>query len=191
MKKISLIFLTLVVLILGAYFFIPEKKAKSVVKSLPAAQKSVTVVSIPTTIIIPSLNVDAKVESVGMDNRGAMDTPKDSNNAAWYNLGSKPGDNGSAVIAAHLDKEDGSPAVFWDIKKLNEGDRVEVIDDKSIKHSFKVEKVIDYNFDEVPLKEIFAASDGIRRLNLITCGGQWDKSSKNYSKRTVAYTTGI
>ena len=37
-----------------------------------------------------------------------------------------PGQIGNAVIAGHLDRKDGSPAIFWGLRQLAVGDSVMV-----------------------------------------------------------------
>ena len=140
----------------------------------------------PVRLVINALDVDAAVESVGMDERGRMDVPKKDENVAWYNLGYKPGANGSAVIAGHLDTRSGTPAVFYNIGKLKLGDRIQVIDDKEQVFTYSVVRTESYDYDKVPLQEIFATK-GKARLNLITCEGAFDSASQNYSKRLVVY----
>ncbi len=143
--------------------------------------------ALPKTFMIPKLNVNVPVEHVGMDSKGAMDVPKNADNVGWYKLGYKVGDKGSAVIAGHFDKVDGSPAVFYNLSHLTPGDEILVKDENGKEYKYQVTKKASYNFDEVPLNEVFASSDKAR-LNLITCEGVFDKSAKNYSKRTVVYS---
>lgn len=141
----------------------------------------------PITFSIPKLGVIAAVESVGMDAKGNMDVPKNDNNVAWYNLGYKPGDQGSAVIAGHYDTRSGSPAVFYNLTKLQSGDLVKVTDTSDTTYTYKVTEITTYDFDKVPMQQVFASTDKAR-LNLITCEGTFDRASRNYSKRTVVYT---
>ncbi len=145
------------------------------------------VISEPQTISIPRINVTADVESVGQDAEGKMDVPKGVFNVGWYNLGFKPGEKGSAVMAGHLDTITGAPAVFYNIGQLQAGDEVMVTDKNGKTLNFTVTGVQSYAFDKVPLQEVFASTDK-PRLNLITCVGTWDVGSRNYSERLVVYT---
>lgn len=142
--------------------------------------------SLPKIIKIPKIGVEADIEQVGLDSQGRMDIPKDVDNTAWYNLGPKPGEKGSAVIDGHFDKVTGAPAVFYRVGELKNGDLIIVLDEKMKEFRFKVIDVKVYSFDSLPLKDIFARDDG-RYLNLITCGGSWDQINRNYSNRTVVY----
>lgn len=141
---------------------------------------------IPKRLQISSINVDAHVESVGVTAAGAMDIPVDPENAAWYNLGPRPGEKGSAVIDGHLDKEDQSLAVFGKLSEVKIGDIVTVLDDQDQILNFKVKEVRMYKADD-DTNEIFNKNNGIF-LNLITCAGQWDFGKQDYSQRRVVFT---
>lgn len=141
---------------------------------------------IPVLIRIPKIGVNAEIEQVGLDAQGNMGVPKRVADTVWYKLGTRPGERGAAVIAGHLDTVTGAPSVFWDLKNLKQGDIIIVSDDKNKQYEFAVTEIKVYPFDKVPLKEIFGATDA-KRLNLITCVGEWDKGSSNYSNRLVVY----
>lgn len=142
----------------------------------------------PTTFSIPSLNIeDAPVESVGLDKDNKMDIPKKDEDVGWYNLGPKPGEKGNAVIAGHLDTKTGAPAVFYELNKLKPGDELSVKAKDGKEYKYAVTDVKSYELDKFPLQEVFG-SGGKARLNLITCEGTYNRSSKLYSHRLVVYS---
>lgn len=126
------------------------------------------------------------MESVGLTPEGAMDIPADADNVAWYNLGPRPGEQGSAVIDGHLDKEDQSPAVFARLSEVKIGDVVSVLDDKNHILNFKVKEIRMYNAED-DTNEIFNNNNGVF-LNLITCAGSWDAGKQDYNQRRVVFT---
>lgn len=140
----------------------------------------------PQRLQISTINVDATVESVGLTPEGAMDIPADADNVAWYNLGPRPGEQGSAVIDGHLDKEDQSPAVFARLSEVKIGDVVSVLDDKKHILNFRVKEIRMYNAED-DTNEIFNNNNGIF-LNLITCAGSWDAGKQDYNQRRVVFT---
>lgn len=142
---------------------------------------------LPKRLVIPKLNVDAEVESVGMDDKGRMDVPKGIINVAWYNLGFKPGQTGNAVFAGHFDKPDGKPSVFNKLDTLKVGDLIEVDGQLGTKQQFKVTEVRVVDLDKFPLEEVFGQGDK-KMVNLITCGGEWNKEKKEYSERTIVFS---
>ncbi|MDO8443215.1 MAG: class F sortase [bacterium] len=144
-------------------------------------------VGLPTRLKIPSINVDASVEYVGLTPDGAMDVPKERANVAWFNLGPRPGDNGSAAIAGHYGWKDGKGSAFDNLYKLRKGDKIYVEDDKGVITTFVVRESRRYN-PKMDASNVFSSNDGKPHLNLITCEGVWDKVSKTYSKRLVVFT---
>ena len=142
---------------------------------------------LPRRLEIPKLGVNARVQYVGLNSNGEMGAPSNGDDVAWFNLGTKPGEVGSAVIAGHLDDKNGHPAVFWNIHKLKVGDDVYIIDGNGNKKHFRVISLEKYKTGAAPMKKIFGSNDGIY-LNLITCGGVWDKTKNNYTERLVVFT---
>lgn len=142
---------------------------------------------LPVRLKIPKINVDAGFEYVGLDPDGAMDVPKERSNAAWFELGQRPGENGSAVIAGHYGRENRRGSVFDDLHKLRKGDKLYVEDEKGEVITFVVSKSRRYD-PKADASAVFSSNDGKSHLNLITCEGTWDESANQYSKRLVVFT---
>lgn len=145
-----------------------------------------TEISLPVFLRIPAIEVDAIIEYVGLTTNGAMDVPKNNLNVAWFNLGSLPGAEGSAVIAGHLDGKNGQKAVFYNLKKLKKGDEVFIEDDQKKIITFIVREIKIYD-SEISASEIFNSDQG-QHLNLITCTGNWSKSQNKYTQRLIVFT---
>ena len=136
---------------------------------------------------IPTINVDAVVKSVGLTSDGAMDAPKGPIEAAWFNLGPRPGETGSAVIDGHFGSINGVPAVFNNLYKLQPGDKLSVEDETGAITIFVVRMSRSYD-PAADASDVFGSNDGQAHLNLITCEGVWDKTKKSYSDRLVVFT---
>lgn len=153
----------------------------------PIVSPSPSSVPDPLTLSIPSIGVNAHIEDVGMDSQGRMDVPTDWWDVGWYKLGPKPGQKGNVVIDGHLDSPTG-PAVFWHLQDIVPGEQVVVTDASGNQYTYVVSTVKTYSYDQVPLTLVFGPSDQYN-LNLITCTGVFDRTSKNYSERQVVYST--
>lgn len=140
----------------------------------------------PVRLKIPSINVDATVEYVGLTSSGAIDVPKNSTDVAWFNLGPRPGENGSAVITGHYGWKRENKSAFDNLFKVHKGDKLYVEDGKGKIISFVVRESRRYD-PNANASDVFESSDGKAHLNLITCEGDWDKDSKSYSKRLVIF----
>jgi LPXTG-site transpeptidase (sortase) family protein len=139
---------------------------------------------LPVRLIIPKINVDAHILYMGVTAAGDMDVPADLENVGWYKYGPHPGDTGSAVIAGHLEgvKDLG---VFIGLDKLQKGDDISILDDKGATTNFVVRESRAYPQKERP-SEIFHSDTGAH-LNLITCTGIWNNTTKRYSQRLVVF----
>ena len=144
-------------------------------------------VGLPTRLKIPSIKVDAPVEYVGLTSDGAMDVPKGTVNVGWFNLGRRPGENGSAVIGGHFGTINNKPQVFNNLHKLRKDDKIYIEDEKGRNIIFVVHEIQKYGKDE-DSSGIFGSSDGKAHLNLSTCTGVWNKAEKTFSERLVVFT---
>ena len=141
---------------------------------------------LPLRIKIPKINLDAEIEYVGLTPGGEMDTPKDTNNVGWYKLGVRPGEEGSAVIAGHYGWRDGEASAFDELHKLRVGDTFSIEDDTGGVTTFVVRANRRYN-PEDDATDVFTSSDGKSHLNLITCEGDWNSITEDYSERLVVF----
>ena len=145
------------------------------------------IVELPKRLEIASIGVDAFIEEVGLDSEDRMDVPKLAANTAWYNLGTRPGELGNSVIDGHLDKITGEPAVFYRLSQVKVGDEIITTDESASTYKFIVSGVEIYQYDQVPLVDIFGPTTK-NRLILITCRGSFDETTNNYSQRVVVYS---
>ena len=148
------------------------------VPSVPAA------LPVPTALTVEALGVSAApVATVGVDETGDMDVPG-AREVGWYRYGPRPGDAGSAVLAAHV-AYDGVDGVFRHLGSLAAGDRLTVAFAGGEARSFTVTEVT-----RVPKPDLPAdtwARSGEPRLVLITCGGDFDAEAGSYEDNVVAY----
>lgn len=132
---------------------------------------------------IPSLGVDSTVEPVGLEPDGSMEIPGVTA-AGWYLHGPRPGTaGGSAVIAAHVDYG-GQPGVFFELRRLEAGEEVDVLDAAGVEHTFVVTERFQVDKDSLPIPELFRV-DGDPVLTLITCGGVFDRGARSYEDNIV------
>lgn len=139
----------------------------------------------PVRLIIPRIHVDTAIDGVGVDSSGSMETPSNTTNVSWFNLGPLPGEKGSAVIAGHLNGKNGEAGIFANLDKLKEGDVLYVEDDQGKYRTFSVREASEYKSGYAD--EVFSQNDKAH-LNLITCDGVWNSVKKTYSKRLVVFT---
>jgi sortase A len=144
-------------------------------------------ITTPRELRIDAIEVDAKVQTIGVTPKGNLGIPTNFTDVGWYKDGPFPGQKGSAVIVGHLNGPKIPHAVFYELDKLKVDDIVTVVDGSGNTLTFKVVKSKIYNYD-ASTEEIFDNDRSKARLNLITCTGDWIQSQKLYNKRLVVFT---
>jgi sortase (surface protein transpeptidase) len=143
----------------------------------------------PVRLSIPKIGVNSSVIPVGEDSTGAMASPDNPVDVAWWNLGARPGDYGSAVIGGHVDFAGYGAAVFWNLKLMRPGDPVFVQEADGTALKFTVTEVDSYVFNDPTALDIIFRTTDHQGLNLITCTGTFNPLTHNYDQRVVVYTT--
>lgn len=141
----------------------------------------------PVTVRIDALGVDAPVIAVGTASDGQLDVPPDGSTVVWYRAGSVPGAAGSAVLAAHVDYA-GRPGAFYALDRLTPGDTVHVGFDDGSTLTFEVDERTQYKKRVLPIDDLFTRN-GDAVLTLITCGGQFNHTTRHYDSNTVVRAT--
>lgn len=143
--------------------------------------------SLPVRLKIPSINIDAPIDSVGLTKKGSIGVPKGPSEVAWYDLSPIPGEKGNTVMDGHSGWKNGIPAVFDNLYKLKKGDKIYVESDTGVVISFVVREIKSYGQNE-DAPDVFISNDGLSHLNLITCSGIWNDIDKSHSERLVVFT---
>ncbi|MEI9913732.1 MAG: class F sortase [Candidatus Saccharibacteria bacterium] len=145
----------------------------------------------PRYLKIPEIGVNARVLNVGLVKGGAIGTPEDIYDTAWYNGSSLPGQPGATLIDGHISSWT-SHGVFYNLNKLVPGDTLQVERGDGTTFTYKVVKSQIYSVNNVDmnaaLKPVVSGSPG---LNLITCTGDVIPGTSSFSERLIVFTTQV
>lgn len=143
---------------------------------------------VPGRLIIDKIDVDAEIESLGLDEQGRMAAPVTNEGVGWYDQSAKAGETELAVL---LDGHYGignKPGVFRRLDELQLGDRIKVQGAAGTVLEYKVVETTKQNISDVDMrKALFPYRAGVQSLTIITCEGTYDASQATYDKRTVLY----
>ena len=140
-------------------------------------------VVLPFRILIPAIDVDARVEVLEVVD-GFLQDPSNGDDVAWYKETARAGEEGNAVYAGHLNWYGMPEAVFFAIDQLKQDDEIFVRDGSCSEHRYLVEWTELIVVAEADMEEITGQGEE-SMLTLITCGGEWDPSISQYKQRTV------
>jgi sortase (surface protein transpeptidase) len=143
--------------------------------------------SAPVELRIPAIGLTVAVSALGLNPDRTVQVPTDFQRPGWFQLGPSPGQLGSAVILGHVDSYKG-PAVFFRLRALEKGDSVEVALADGVVTHFVVTEVATYPKEAFPAQQVYG-SRGYGALQLVTCGGEFDRVARSYRSNVVAYTS--
>jgi LPXTG-site transpeptidase (sortase) family protein len=143
--------------------------------------------SVPVSIRIPGIGVNAPVMKVGKEADGSVQVPPldDHNLTGWYQYGPTPGQKGDSVILGHVDSLTGI-SVFYYLKNLQAGDKVYVTLADGKVATFAVDGLQKVAKDAFPTASVYGKSNS-PDLRLITCGGTFDAATGHYLYNIIVY----
>lgn len=142
--------------------------------------------SIPTRMSIPIIGMSAPLTVLGLNKDGTPQVPTSYYIPGWYKYDATPGQIGTAVILGHIDSVAG-PGVFYRLRELKNGNRVNVKLRDGLTVQFAVIAVREYLKAKFPDKLVYAPRK-YAALQLVTCGGAFDYSTGHYLSSIVVYT---
>lgn len=138
----------------------------------------------PTWLRIPKIGVDAPLGPLHMDAHGELQAPTDYALPGWYEEGTTPGEVGPAVIAGHLDSQEGK-AIFYHLEKLRPDDLILVQRDGKWL-TFEVVSTGTFAKNKFPTAEVYGPTPDAQ-LRVITCGGSFDPVRRSYRDNVVVF----
>jgi sortase (surface protein transpeptidase) len=157
--------------------------------AVPASAPSETLplaASAPRGIEIPAIGVTRdSIMKLGFNEDLSLQVPPDAATIGWFSRGSAPGTDGPAVFASHINYA-GKKGGFADIGQLAAGDEVVVhrADDTSV--VFVVDRVERASKKAFPTAAVYGPTSR-PEIRLITCGGAFDASTRNYEDNVIVF----
>ena len=141
----------------------------------------------PKRIMISSIQVNAYIQKVGVDQNSLVATPSNIHMGGWFVDTVLPGSKGLSIIDGHVDGKI-NEGIFFYLDKVKPGDMIQVeMGDGSVKN-YKV-----FDTKTVPTAQaaayLFNQDSKIKnQLNLITCVGTYVQEAKSYDHRVIVYS---
>jgi Sortase domain len=151
----------------------------------PAGAAAPMARSTPVRVQIPAIGVDSTLMQLGLRVDGSLQVPPSGFPAGWYTGAPTPGELGPAILAGHVDWG-GQPGVFSRLRELTPDAEVTVTRQDGSAAVFRVTQVKQYPKDKFPTGEVYGDLDH-PGLRLITCGGSFDRQTRNYDDNIVAF----
>ncbi len=141
---------------------------------------------VPIAIDAPSIGVRAEVVDSGIDpDSGQMAIPPEARQVGWYRYGPTPGEEGSAVLAGHVDMAGQGPGAFYHLDRLSPGDEVTITMSDGSARTFEVVETSRVPKTELDVDAVFENA-GPSRVTLVTCGGAFNHTERTYLDNVVS-----
>jgi LPXTG-site transpeptidase (sortase) family protein len=139
---------------------------------------------------IPAIHVQSALQRLGLEPDGTVQTPRPGphyDEAGWFTGSATPGQLGVSVILGHIDSAANGPSVFFRLGALKPGDRVVVDRADGSRATFTVDDVREFPKSDFPTVQVYRGDPDRAGLRLITCGGPFDRSTRNYLDNIVVF----
>lgn len=137
----------------------------------------------PLRVRVPALGMDADVRPVGVGGDRQMSLPDDPRVLGWYRFGPSPGDDGSVVLAGHVDSRRFGVGPLVALQAVEVGTEVQVVTGPEKVRTYRVDSV--ERFDQQALPAAVFARTGPERLRLVTCTGPYLPEAGGYQQNLV------
>lgn len=139
----------------------------------------------PERIDISSINAHGCIEQVGINQKGAIAVPDNIYAAAWYVNSVLPGHPGLSVILGHISGRYNVDGIFQHLDQLKAGDSFTVTLGSGKLLHYRVFRTQSIPTDDAVRTLLTKDPITASQLNLITCGGHYDKAAKLYDHRII------
>ena len=140
----------------------------------------------PRYLTVSKLGIrNARILSMGVNNSGELDTPRNIFDVGWYNKSGLPGQGGTMLIDGH----NGGPhvhGVFKDLPSLAEGDLIAVERGDGAIYNYEVVENVSVLLSEADAYMSTALKSpvyGEESITLISCTGEWSQQQGTYLSR--------
>jgi LPXTG-site transpeptidase (sortase) family protein len=143
-------------------------------------------VALPVRLRIPVLGITTPLDRLGRQADGVIAVPDSPTVAAWFDEGPRPGQPGPAVVVGHVDSRRG-PGVFFRLNQMKPGQAVYVDRADGTTVAFAVTSVARVPKTEFPTEKVYSPTL-TPSLQLVTCGGNFDRSRRSYVDNVIVFT---
>jgi hypothetical protein len=155
--------------------------------SAAAVRNYVVAPNLPRYLKIPKLGVSARVMQVGVLASGALGTPSNVFDTAWYTGSAEPGQPGATLIDGHVSSWSTS-GVFYGLKTMTPGDGIQIVRGDGAIFNYQVVKTVTYIGNTVNMQAAMTpVTPGTPGLNLISCTGDVIPGTSMYNGRIVVF----
>jgi len=142
----------------------------------------------PMRIIIDKIGVDAKILANGLDQNGMMETPNSLFDVGWYDQSARIGDTLHPILLSGHYGITAKPGIFHKLGELKNGDQFKIIGEYGVLAEYEIVSTESNISEQIDMEKIYNKDDDkTETAVLITCDGEYDPATFDYSNRLIVY----
>jgi Sortase domain len=153
-------------------------------RSYDVRPEPITTGPLPVSVDLAGVVINGRVRPIGLEPSGELEIP-DESEIGWYRLGSRPGQPGATVLAAHV-SWNGALGPFARLGAVEPGTELLIRLDDGTTRTYEVTERAQYDKTSLPENRIWTR-DGDEMLVLITCGGAFNPNIRRYLDNIVLF----
>ncbi|SES49396.1 Sortase family protein [Pedococcus cremeus] len=158
-------------------------KAAGAATLTPAPDRSF----LPSNLRVAAIGAVAPVVPTTVDDKGGLGIPDNPRQVGWWSGGAAPGSPyGTVLLAGHVDSAEEGLGSLVDLSRTPIGATVRVSGPAGVSQAYLVVARRSYPKATLPWRELFR-QDVPARLLLVTCGGEFDRSTGHYERNVVVF----
>lgn len=142
----------------------------------------------PRYLYLPSIGIQSRVDSVGINSNGNIDSPKNANDSAWYDGSAKPGRDGQVFINGHKSYSSSYSSAFDKLDQIKVGDQIIIENGNGNKFTYKVVSSQTLPTSKVDMNKALNVPDDAKQgVTLMTYTGKYNYREQSAEQRVVVY----
>ena len=138
----------------------------------------------PQRIVISSVGIDGLIQKVGTDKNGRVVAPSNIHFAGWYVDAKIPGEEGLSILDGHVSGKY-ADGIFKKLVAVKVNDTITITYGDGSSKKFIVIGSVTVPEAQASARLFDKKNDIASQLNLITCGGKYNKVTKTYEDRII------
>lgn len=146
----------------------------------------------PRYLRIAKLDVFARVQHLGVNDKNQLKSPYNINDAGWYKDSAVPGNGvGASIVDGHVSGPT-QPGVFYGLTRIAIGDEITIERGDGKILTYRVIESKSYPANKLDMSKLLEPKNPAKPgLNLITCTGKINPGTDDYQDRLVVFTEQI
>lgn len=138
----------------------------------------------PKYIRIPAVGIEGYIQNVGVDQHQQVAVPNNVHMAGWFVESVRPGERGLSIIDGHVTGPS-TDGIFKNLAGARPGDTYTIEFGNGTIKEFEILAITEVPAPKAAAQVFSQNPTQSHQVNLVTCGGAFDKTANAYENRVI------